>query len=47
MTDEEYKEAQMHLKGCLERLGDKKPNEIQAQVIDRLKKLIEEHKKLH
>jgi hypothetical protein len=47
MTDSEYKEAKMHLKHCLDLVGDKEPNEVQAHVIDKLKALIEEHKKLH
>lgn len=47
MTETEYQEAQMHLKHCLDLVGDKEPNEVQAIVINKLKELIEEHKKLH
>lgn len=49
MTFEEYKQAKVHLERCLKAIGNKSPNQIQMQIVDKLKDLIKEYeeRKLH
>ena len=49
MNFDEYKQAKIHLANCLEAVKNKNPNQIQMQVIDRLKEMIKEYeeRKLH
>lgn len=42
VTPEDYEQAQVLLKGCMDILGDKQPSEFQSLVIDNLKQIISE-----